>query len=81
MHPEDVLKFAEENKVEMVDFRFIDWPGIWQHFTVPIHNLSVNAFTDRFGFDGSAIRGWQKIKASGMRVIPDPSTAQTDPIY
>lgn len=81
MSPQDVMEFAKENNVEMVDFRFIDWPGVWQHFTVPVHHLSLESFTDGFGFDGSSIRGWQKINASDMLVIPDATTAQMDPFF
>ena len=81
MNPSEVLKMAEENKVVMVDLRFIDWPGMWQHFSVPISELSEEAFEDGFGFDGSSIRGWQKIHNSDMLVIPDPSTAKMDPFF
>jgi glutamine synthetase len=63
----------------MVDLRFIDLPGVWQHTSVPIHRLDEGSFEDGFGFDGSSIRGYQPINASDMIVIPDPSTAQMDP--
>src|SRR3990170_3548889 len=79
MTPKDVLTFAQENKVEMVDLKFIDFPGIWQHFSVPIEELKEDTFEDGLGFDGSSIRGWQAIHASDMLIVPDPETAVIDP--
>lgn len=81
MTPEDVLKFAKENRAEVVDLRFMDFPGVWQHFTVPISELDEGSFEDGFGFDGSSIRGWQPIHHSDMLVIPDANTAKIDPFY
>jgi glutamine synthetase len=81
MTPKQVLDFAKENKVTMVDLRFMDFPGVWQHFSVPISELSESSFEDGFGFDGSSIRGWQPIHASDMLVIPDPDTAKIDPFF
>ena len=75
----EVLEFAGKNNVVMVDLKFTDWPGTWQHFSVPLHELEVSSFEDGFGFDGSSIRGWQAIDASDMLVIPDPATAMLDP--
>ena len=63
----------------MVDLKFIDVPGIWQHTTVPIHRLHEDSFEDGFGLDGSSIRGFQPINASDMLLIPDPSSVQMDP--
>lgn len=79
MKPKDVLVFAKENKVEFVDLKFLDLPGVWQHFTVPISELKEESFEEGFGFDGSSIRGWQPIHASDMLVLPDPTTAKIDP--
>src|SRR3990167_9264015 len=79
MIPKDVLEFAKKNKVVMVDLKFMDFPGLWQHFGVPIDELDVKSFEDGCGFDGSSIRGWQPIHASDMLVIPDPVTARMDP--
>lgn len=79
MTPKEVMKFAEENKVTMVDLKFMDYPGMWQHFAVPLAELEEDSFEDGFGFDGSSIRGWQPIHASDMLVIPDPTTARMDP--
>ncbi|MCX8068888.1 MAG: type I glutamate--ammonia ligase, partial [Thermodesulfovibrionales bacterium] len=79
MTPKDVIKMAKENKAVMVDFKFLDFPGIWQHFAVPISELTEDVFQEGLGFDGSSIRGWQSIHTSDMLVIPDPSTAVMDP--
>jgi glutamine synthetase len=77
--PSEVIAFAKERGAKMVDLRFIDMPGVWQHTTVPAHRLDESAFEDGFGFDGSSIRGYQPINASDMLVIPDAATAQMDP--
>ncbi len=79
MTPKEVLAFAKEQGTKMVDFKFMDFPGIWQHFSVPISELDESSFEEGFGFDGSSIRGWQPIHASDMLVIPDPATAIMDP--
>ncbi|MDP3283196.1 MAG: glutamine synthetase, partial [Desulfobacterales bacterium] len=81
MKPKEVLSFAKEKGARVVDLRFIDFPGLWQHFTVPIGELSESSFEDGFGFDASSIRGWQPINASDMLVIPDPATAKMDPFF
>jgi len=79
MTPEEVLQFAKENGVKMVDFKFVDLPGSWQHFSVPIRELEEDTFVEGKAFDGSSIRGFQKINVSDMLIIPDPSTAMLDP--
>ena len=81
MNPKEVLSFARENNVVMVDLKFTDWPGMWQHFSVPLHEISEETFEEGLGFDGSSIRGWQAIHASDMLVIPDPATAILDPFF
>ncbi len=81
MTPKDVLDMAKENGVKVVDLRFMDFPGLWQHFSVPLAELEESSFEDGFGFDGSSIRGWQPIHASDMLVVPDANTAQMDPFY
>jgi glutamine synthetase len=81
MTPKEVLDMAKENKAKVIDLRFMDYPGLWQHFSVPIRELDESSFEDGFGFDGSSIRGWQPIHASDMLVIPDPETAKIDPFY
>ena len=79
--PSEVIAFAKERGAKMLDLRFIDMPGVWQHTTVPIHRLDEGAFEDGFGFDGSSIRGYAPINASDMLVIPDAATAFVDPFF
>jgi glutamine synthetase len=79
MTPKDVVKMAQENKAVMANFKFLDFPGIWQHFAVPIAELKEEIFEEGLGFDGSSIRGWQAIHTSDMLIIPDPETAFMDP--
>jgi glutamine synthetase len=76
----DVLEFAREAGVAIVDLRFTDLPGTWQHFSIPIGELTADLFVDGIGFDGSSIRGFQRIHESDMLLIPDPSSAFVDPI-
>ena len=77
--PQDVLKLISEEGIEVVDLRFIDFPGIWQHFSIPVRELSEDDFSDGLGFDGSSIRGWQNISESDMLVKPVPETGFIDP--
>jgi glutamine synthetase len=77
--PADVVKMARE--VQMVDFRFVDLPGTWQHFSVPARELTEETFVEGVGFDGSSIRGFQEIHESDMLLMPDPATAFIDPIF
>lgn len=79
MTGKEVLKFAQEKKVQMVDLKFCDLIGTWQHLTVPLHQLTNETFEEGFGFDGSSIRGWRGIEESDMIIKPDPATAQIDP--
>jgi len=79
MTAKEVLAFAKKNKVAMVDFKFVDLPGTWQHFTIPIEELTDSVFVEGSGLDGSSIRGWQAINNSDMMAVPDPSTAVLDP--
>ena len=75
----DVIEYARAKGAVMVDLRFIDLPGVWQHTSVPINQLTDSSFEDGFGFDGSSIRGYQPINASDMLIIPDFRTAKMDP--
>ena len=79
MTAKEVLEFSKKHKVVMVDFKFVDLPGTWQHFTFPIEELTDNVFTEGSGLDGSSIRGWQAINNSDMMAVPDPDTAVLDP--
>ncbi|TAJ28029.1 MAG: glutamine synthetase, partial [Nitrospirae bacterium] len=79
MNAREVLEFAKKNKAVVVDLKFVDLPGTWQHFTIPIEELSEDTFKDGSGLDGSSIRGWKAINNSDMLVVPDPATACMDP--
>ena len=79
MTPQEAIALAKEKGAELVDLKFMDLIGTWQHFTIPISEYDTDLFEDGSGFDGSSIRGWQPINASDMLVIPDPSTAVMDP--
>ncbi len=76
---DDVLKYIKDKKISFVDLKFMDFPGQWQHFTVPSSQLDKGSFDDGFGFDGSSIRGWKAINESDMLIIPDPNTMFLDP--
>jgi len=77
--PKDVLALIKDQGIKMVDLRFIDMPGTWQHFSLPASVLSEDDFVEGIGFDGSSIRGFQVINESDMLVVPDPTTAFVDP--
>jgi len=70
---------AKKADVKMVDVKFVDTFGTWQHFSVPVGELTEEAFAEGLGFDGSSIRGWKSIEASDMLAMPDPGTAFVDP--
>lgn len=74
-----VLDLVKKEKVEVIDYRFMDFPGLWQHFSVPARELEEDTFTQGLGFDGSSIRGWQAINESDMLVKPVADTAFIDP--
>ena len=76
--PSDVSKMIKDHEVKLVDFKFTDLPGAWQHFTTTLTEYNEEIFTEGLGFDGSSIRGWKVINASDMLVIPDPATAWID---
>jgi glutamine synthetase len=79
MNAKDVLKLAKEKGARMVDFKFTDMVGTWQHFTIPTYEMTEAIFEDGLAFDGSSIRGWKGIEESDMLVMPDPTTAKMDP--
>src|SRR6195256_5455699 len=76
---EDLLKTIKDQNVQMIDLRFTDLPGVWQHFSVPPAAMNIDALNEGIGFDGSSIRGFQEIQESDMLVVPDPTTAFLDP--
>ena len=75
----EVLAFAKAHNARLVDYKFCDIPGTWQHFTTTLAELEESTFKEGLGFDGSSIRGWKSINASDMLVLPDPATAMIDP--
>jgi glutamine synthetase len=79
MTPREAIDFAREKEAQIVDLRFTDLPGTWQHFSMPVEALDESLFEEGIGFDGSSIRGFQVINESDMLLIPDPSTAFMDP--
>src|SRR5205823_7864787 len=68
--PREILALIREKEVRAVDLRFMDFPGLWQHFTIPAEELDEQTFEEGLGFDGSSIRGWQAINESDMLVLP-----------
>jgi glutamine synthetase len=78
--PEEVKKLAKDAGIKIVDLRFIDLPGMWQHFSIPVEDLDDSLFSDGIGFDGSSIRGFQQIHESDMLLIADAETAVVDPV-
>jgi glutamine synthetase len=79
MTPKEILEFCKNNQVQLVDLKFCDFLGTWQHFCIPIAELEEEVFEAGLGFDGSSIRGWKSIEASDMLLVPDPTTAILDP--
>ena len=88
MTPEDaqqVTDLIKKNNIQIIDLKFNDLPGLWQHFSIPptelteMDDLTTSIWVEGIGFDGSSIRGFQKIQESDMILIPDPATARVDP--
>ena len=77
----DVFSLIKENDIKMVDLRFTDLFGLWQHFSLSSRHIDEDMFEEGIGFDGSSIRGFQSIEESDMILIPDPTTAFIDPIF
>ncbi len=75
--PSDVKKLAKDAGVKIIDLRFIDLPGMWQHFSIPVEDLEDDLFNkeEGIGFDGSSIRGFQQIHESDMVLVADADTA------
>src|SRR5216684_3970757 len=75
----DVIGYAHDKKAVMIDLKFMDFLGLWQHFTIPLAELTEAVFEEGLGFDGSSIRGWMPIHNSDMLVVPDADTGTMDP--
>src|SRR5207237_9252275 len=78
--PKDILRLAKDQQVKIVDLRFVDLPGTWQHFSIPVEEFSEGLFGDGIGFDGSSIRAFQHIQERDVLPLPDPTSAFVDPI-
>lgn len=79
MNPKELLKFVKDNEIKIIDLRFVDLPGLWQHFSISSKELNEEMFEEGVGFDGSSIRGFQEIQESDMLLIPDATTSFADP--
>jgi glutamine synthetase len=77
--PQGVLKMIQDQNIELIDLKFVDSLGTWQHLTVYQNQIDEDSFTDGVPFDGSSIRGWKSIHMSDMAMRPDPNTAWIDP--
>jgi glutamine synthetase len=73
------MKFIKDEGIQVIDLKFVDLPGLWQHFSVSAREFDESAFTDGVGFDGSSIRGFQEIHESDMLLVPDPNATFVDP--
>ena len=80
MTPSEVVALAKDNDIKIVDLKFTDLPGMWQHFSMMAEELTEDLFEEGCGFDGSSIRGFQAINESDMLLFPDPTTAIIDPV-
>ncbi|MFV8670090.1 glutamine synthetase, partial [Ralstonia pseudosolanacearum] len=78
-NPGEVIDLIRQRAVQVVDLRFTDLPGLWQHFSITLPEVNDELFEAGIGFDGSSIRGFQEIHESDMLVRPDPATAFIDP--
>ena len=79
MTPKEVLAQIRQREVTTVDLRFMDFPGVWQHFSIPADSLTEETFEDGIGFDGSSVVGWRAINEADLLVVPQSETALIDP--
>ena len=79
--PKDFFDYCKELGAELVDLKFCDLLGTWQHCAFPVDELDEDTFKDGLGFDGSSIRGWQDISVSDMLAMPQPETTRLDPFF
>jgi glutamine synthetase len=79
--PQDIMSLIQKEQIKVVDLRFMDFPGLWQHFSIPVSEVDESFFEQGLGFDGSSIRGWQTINESDMLVKPRANTAFIDPFF
>ncbi len=79
--PQEILEWIKRDNIQLIDLKFIDTPGIWQHLTLYQDQIDESSFSIGVPFDGSSIRGWKSINESDMLMVPDPNTAWIDPFY
>ncbi|WP_395064546.1 type I glutamate--ammonia ligase [Paraburkholderia silvatlantica] len=79
-NPQQVIELLREHKIQIVDLKFTDLPGLWQHFSITLPEVHEDLFANGIGFDGSSIRGFQEIQESDMLLKPDPATTFIDPV-
>ncbi len=79
MKPKEVIQFIKDEKIQVIDLKFVDMPGLWQHFSVSAKEFGEDTFSEGVGFDGSSIRGFQMIHESDMLLVPDPNATFVDP--
>ena len=79
--PQDVLRQIKDEGIELIDLKFADLHGKWQHLTVASELIEESSFSEGLAFDGSSIRGWKAINESAMAMVPHPSTSWIDPFY
>src|ERR1041384_8721566 len=79
--PKEFFDYAKKQQAEMVDVKFVDLLGSWQHCSFPIDHLDDGTFDEGLGFDGSSIRGWMGIHESDMMAVPVVETTRLDPFY
>jgi glutamine synthetase len=77
--PDNISQLIRQHDIKIVDLKFNDLPGLWQHFSIPVEELDHGIWEDGVGFDGSSIRGFQKIQESDMNLYLDATTAIVDP--
>src|SRR6516165_433908 len=77
--PKEVLAQIRQREVTTVDLRFMDFPGVWQHFSIPADALTEETFEEGIGFDGSSVVGWRAINEADLLVVPQSDTALIDP--
>jgi glutamine synthetase len=77
--PQEILQMVKDQGIKLIDLKFIDMPGIWQHLTLHYDQIDESSFDTGVPFDGSSIRGWKAINESDMAMVPDPDTAWIDP--
>ena len=80
-NPNEAIKFAGANKIEMIDLKFIDLFGRWHHLSLPKSQLNMDMFKRGVPFDGSSTPGFKAVESGDMTLLPDVKTAKLDPFW